>query len=84
MVNPTDINPILDTSLSQQVDASSPQQNTYLTLGAPILCFSLGQAQAQRQGRYCVERMVFGYQSRFAWLPALIPLFATELGFFSV
>lgn len=84
MANSTDINPILDTGLSWQVDASSAKQNRYPILEALVLCFSLGQALVQGLGHYYVKRMVFGYQTRFAWMSAIISFLFTELGFSSV
>lgn len=84
MANSIDVNPILDTGLSQQVGASSAQQNRYPTLEALALCFSSGQALVQGLGHYYVKRMVFGYQTKFSWMSAIISFLTTELGFSSV
>ena len=63
---------------------SLPLFNKFPECAMLVLCFSLGQALVQGLGHYYVKRMVFGYQTRFTWVSAIISFLTTELGFSSV
>lgn len=84
MANSTDINPIFRhwPVLASGCLLCTAEQVSHIGSASSLLFFR--PSSGSGAGTLLCEKIVFGYQTRFAWMSAIISFLITELGFSSV